>query len=279
MRDRFGWLTVIGQPFGDSQWRRAAVSDADTPASQRSGRRRERGPPTVQAAPACACQQVRARPCRGCAARKFDRVVDLPLRLRGWCGDGWLTGVLKIGCLLMRWLFGLIVLVFREDQAKDAELLVLRHENAVLRRNTGRVRYEPADRVWFAVLARFILRRQWAEVFPVTPATLLAWHRRLTARKYDTTTRGRTGRPPTVRSIARIAVRLARENPLRGYRRIHGELTKLVASARRPLAMRSCAPRALIPRHAGPAGRGGSSCTRRPRGSWPSTFSMLTRWR
>ena len=64
----------------------------------------------------------------------------------------------------------------------------------------------------------------------MTPATLLAWHRRLAARKYDTSTRRRPGRPPTVRSIARIAVRLARENPLWGYRRIHGELTKLGAT-------------------------------------------------
>lgn len=104
---------------------------------------------------------------------------------------------------------------------------MLRHENAVLRRTAGRVRYEPADRAWFAALAPFIPRRQWAVIFPVTPATLLAWHRRLAARKYDTTTRRRPGRPPTVRSIAQTAVRLARENPLWGYRRIHGELTKL----------------------------------------------------
>jgi hypothetical protein len=55
---------------------------------------------------------------------------------------------------------------------------VLRHENAVLRRQTGRVRYEPADRVWFAALARFVPRRRWTEIFPVTPATLLAWSRR-----------------------------------------------------------------------------------------------------
>jgi putative transposase len=54
--------------------------------------------------------------------------------------------LLKIACLLMRWLFGLTVLVFRGDRAKNAELLVLRHENAVLRRNAGRVRYDPADR-------------------------------------------------------------------------------------------------------------------------------------
>ena len=109
--------------------------------------------------------------------------------------------------------------MFRGEQAKDAELLVLRHENAVLRRNAGRVRYEPSDRAWFAALAPFIPRRQWAGIFPVTPATLLAGHRRLTARKYDTTTRRRTGRPPTVRSIARVAVRLARENLCRSETR------------------------------------------------------------
>src|SRR5437588_12768776 len=56
----------------------------------------------------------------------------------------------------MRWLFGLVVLVSRGDHAKDAELLVLRHEDAVLRRHAGRVRYEPTDRVWFAALARLI---------------------------------------------------------------------------------------------------------------------------
>jgi transposase len=91
----------------------------------------------------------------------------------------------------------------------------------------GRVRYEPADRAWFAALMRFIPRRRWAQVFPVTPATLLAWHRRLAARRYDTSKRRQPGRPPAVRSIARLAVRLATENPLWGYRRVHGELTKL----------------------------------------------------
>jgi putative transposase len=135
--------------------------------------------------------------------------------------------LLKLACLLMRWFFSLAVLMSRGDQATSAELLVLRHENAVLRRNSGRIRYEPGDRAWFAVLARFIPRRRWAEVFPVTPATLLAWHRKLAARKYDTSKRRRPGRPATVRSITRLAVRLAHEKPLWGYRRIHGELTKL----------------------------------------------------
>jgi putative transposase len=63
--------------------------------------------------------------------------------------------LLKIVYLLMRRILGLAVLVFRGDRAKDAELLVLRHENTVLRRHVGRVRYEPADVAWFAALARF----------------------------------------------------------------------------------------------------------------------------
>ena len=135
--------------------------------------------------------------------------------------------LLTIIYVLVRQLLGLTVLVFRKDLAKDAELLVLRHQNAVLRRHAGRIRYEPADRIWFTALAQLIPRRRWAEVFPVTPATLLAWHRKLAARKYDTSKRRGPGRPPTVRSIACLAIRMANENPQWGYRRIHGELTKL----------------------------------------------------
>jgi hypothetical protein len=60
----------------------------------------------------------------------------------------------------------LAVLVFRKELAKEAELLVLRHENAVLRRHAGRIRYEPADRVWFTALTRLIPRRRWAGSFP-----------------------------------------------------------------------------------------------------------------
>src|ERR1017187_6310650 len=135
--------------------------------------------------------------------------------------------LLNIVYLLTCRVLGLAVLVFRGGRGRDAELLVLRHENAVLRRHAGRVRYEPAGRVWFAALGRLLPRRRWTGIFPVTPATLRAWHRKLAGSKYDTSRRRKPGRPPTVPSIARLVVRLAKENPRWGHRRIHCELIKL----------------------------------------------------
>jgi putative transposase len=89
-----------------------------------------------------------------------------------------------------------VAVLLRREVSKDAELLVLRHENAVLRRQIVRVRYEPADRFWFSALSSLIPRRGWAAVFPVSPATLLAWHRRLVARKREYTSRRRPGGRP-----------------------------------------------------------------------------------
>ncbi|MFE1937107.1 helix-turn-helix domain-containing protein [Streptomyces sp. NPDC059474] len=118
--------------------------------------------------------------------------------------------------------------LLRRGTAKVAELLVLRHENAVLRRQlSGPVRYEPADRFWFAVLSGLIPRRHWLKVFPVTPGTVLAWHRRFIAAKWDYTARRGTGRPPTPAAVKKLVLRLARENPSWGHRRIQGELTRL----------------------------------------------------
>jgi len=114
----------------------------------------------------------------------------------------------KIVYLLVRRILGLAVLISRSDLAKDAELLMLRHENAVLRRHAGRVRYGSADRLWLAALARLIPRRRRAAIFPITPATLLAWHCRLAAGKYDTSKRRTPGRPPTGPGITRLVVRL-----------------------------------------------------------------------
>src|SRR5256886_830391 len=114
----------------------------------------------------------------------------------------------------------------RREVSKDAELLVLRHENAVLRRQIGRVRRQPGDRLWLAALSRLIPRRRWGEVFAVTPATLLAWHRRLVARKWDYTSRRRPGRPSTAGAIRKLVIRMATDNPTWGHRRVQGELVK-----------------------------------------------------
>src|SRR5271166_1815947 len=89
------------------------------------------------------------------------------------------------------------------------------------------VRYQPADRLWLAVLSRLIPRPRWTEVFAVTPATLLAWHRRLVTRKWDFTSRRRPGRPSTAVAIRKLVIRMAIDNPARGHRRVQGELVKL----------------------------------------------------
>jgi hypothetical protein len=82
--------------------------------------------------------------------------------------------LLSILYQLLRWLLGLTTVLIRRDLSKDAELLVLRHENAVLRRQIARVRYTSADRTWLAALSRLLPCHRWAEVFSVTPATILA---------------------------------------------------------------------------------------------------------
>jgi putative transposase len=124
-------------------------------------------------------------------------------------------------------MLGLSAVLMRRDLSKDAELLVLRHEDAVLRRQVARVRYRSVDRVWLAALSRLVPRHRWAEVFPVTPATIVAWHRRLVSRKWDYTTRRRPGRPPTAAAIKKVVVRMATENPTWGHRRVQGELIRL----------------------------------------------------
>jgi transposase len=130
---------------------------------------------------------------------------------------------------LSRSLLSVPAVLLRRDTSKEAELLVLRHENAVLRRQiTGPVRYEPADRFWFAALSSLLPRRRWRDIFPVTPGTLLAWHRRFITAKWDyTARRRRIGRPSTHSTIKKLVLRLAKENPRWGHRRIQGELTRL----------------------------------------------------
>jgi putative transposase len=128
---------------------------------------------------------------------------------------------------LVRCLLGCLTVLNRDETSKDVELLVLRHQNAVLRRQVGRVRYEPGDRLWLAALSRLVPRRRRGEVFAVTPATLLAWHRRLVARKWDYASRRRPGRPSTAAAIRKLVIRIATENPAWGHRRVQSELVRL----------------------------------------------------
>src|ERR1700722_19084256 len=135
--------------------------------------------------------------------------------------------MISVGYLLARRLLGCLMVLPRREVSKEAELLVLRHENAVLRRQISKVRYQPGDRLWLVALSRLIPRHRWSEVFAVTPATLLAWHRRLVARHWDYTSRRRPGRPSTATAIRKLVIRMATENPTWGHQRVQGELIKL----------------------------------------------------
>jgi transposase InsO family protein len=135
--------------------------------------------------------------------------------------------VIQVVYLLVRCLLGCLTVLARREVSKAAELLVLRHENAVLRRQIGRVRYQPGDRLWLAALSRLVPRHRWGEMFAVTPPTLLAWHRRLVAHKWDYASKRRPGRPSTAAAIRKLVIRIATDNPAWGHRRVQGELVKL----------------------------------------------------
>jgi putative transposase len=146
--------------------------------------------------------------------------------------------------LAVRNLFALVLLLGRSDRSKELEILVLRHELAVLRRRSGRPRIEPADRALLAALSRALPRRAWA-AFSVRPETLLRWHRGLVARRWTYPHR-QPGRPPLTRPRRELIVRLARENPHWGYQRIAGELKSLGLAAS-PTTVRKVLAGAGIP--------------------------------
>jgi hypothetical protein len=126
--------------------------------------------------------------------------------------------------LIMIRVFGWLVLLGRSQASKDAEIMVLRHEVMMLRRQVARPKPDWAARAVLAALAWLLPAALRARRL-VMPGTLLAWHRRLLIHKW--TYPGRPGRPATSTEIRDLALRLARENPAWGYRRVHGELTRL----------------------------------------------------
>jgi len=119
----------------------------------------------------------------------------------------------------------LVVLLCKSERSKELEILLLRHELAILRRQPRRARLRPVDRAMLAALARALPRSAWTSL-SVSPTTLLRWHRQLVRRRWTYPHR-RPGRPPLDRRLQTLVVRLARENPAWGYRRIVGELQSL----------------------------------------------------
>jgi transposase len=146
----------------------------------------------------------------------------------------------------------------REEAWNTTEILILRHQLAVLqRRQPGRPKLNWADRALFAALLGVIpkARRQGLRLL-VTPDTIVRWHRDIVRRRWAARSmHGRTGRPPTRRHIRALVRRLARENPEWGYRRIHGELAGLGVNVAAPTVWEILKKAGIdpAPRRTGPA--------------------------
>jgi len=131
----------------------------------------------------------------------------------------------KLAYLMLCRSIQLLAMLARGEAAKDLEILVLRHQLGVLRRQLPRPRFEPTDRALLAAISRVLPRARWA-CFLVRPETLLRWHRRLVAGAW-TYPHHQTGRPALDADVQHLIVHLARENPRWGYQRIKGELLRL----------------------------------------------------
>src|SRR2546428_6406662 len=145
-------------------------------------------------------------------------------RIGRLCGHAGGVVFLSLCYVVLQRVLQLAALRFRSNEFKELEIVVLRHELAILGRRTRRPPITWTDRIFLAAASRLLLRARWRS-FIITPATLLRWHRRLVARRW--TYARRAGRPPIRREIRALVLRLARDNPRWGYQRIVGELKGL----------------------------------------------------
>ncbi|MGW4958025.1 integrase core domain-containing protein [Nonomuraea sp. NPDC004186] len=140
--------------------------------------------------------------------------------------------LLRLAYLTVTNTFAALRLLPMGDRDKDVEILALRHQITVLERHLGadtRVRFAPEDRAFLAALLTSLPREVLCQLrLLIRPDTVLRWHRDFMRRRHARTCRPkRPGRPPIVRSIRALILRLVRENPGWGYRRVHGELATL----------------------------------------------------
>ena len=134
---------------------------------------------------------------------------------------------LRFAYLAVLRLFGWLALLARSDRAKDAEILILRHQVAVFQRQVKDPRLSWADRAVLAALARLLPGSQLRQLrLIVCPRTLLRWHADLVRRRWAYPRRA-PGRPRTAPTVRALVLEMARDNPGWGYRRIHGELAGL----------------------------------------------------
>jgi Homeodomain-like domain len=165
----------------------------------------------------------------------------------------------------------LLATLARGDAAKDLEILVLRHQLGVLRRQIPHPRLEPTDRALLAAISRVLPRARWSCFF-VTPETLLRWHRRLAAGAWTYPRIGQ-GRPQLDQAVQQLIIRLATENPRWGYQRIQGELVHLGVRVSTTAIRTRCTATAWIRHRGGPPLPGERSSASRPRESWRVTSS------